>query len=143
MINGHNTLKVGSVEVFQGQERQAIIISTVRSNVNFLSSDIRRSLGFVADPRRFNVAITRAQALLVVVGDPTVLSLDPIWRRFLDYIHVSGGWRGLEKDWPDDPELAGVNVNDFLQERRIGPRNAMEQLWGMAGEEEGGDALGG
>jgi len=84
-------VKVGSVEEFQGQERRVIIMSTVRSNTEFVGSDIRRSLGFVANKSRLNVALTRAQALLIVVGNPIVLSLDPLWRQFLNYIHVRGG----------------------------------------------------
>ena len=47
-------IKVGSVEEFQGQERRVIIVSTVRSNIEFVQSDITHSLGFVANPRRFN-----------------------------------------------------------------------------------------
>ncbi|KAH9478891.1 Putative helicase MOV-10 [Psilocybe cubensis] len=50
------------------------------------------------------VALTRAQALLIVVGNPTVLSLDPLWRSFLNYIHSCGGWRGKEINWdPKEP----------------------------------------
>lgn len=45
------------------------------------------------------VAVTRAKALLVVVGDPHVLSLDPLWRSFLNYIHLNGGWIGPEPTW--------------------------------------------
>jgi helicase MOV-10 len=41
------------------------------------------------------VAVTRAQALLIVVGDPNVLGLDPLWRSFLNYVHRNGGWTGL------------------------------------------------
>lgn len=110
-------VKVGSVEEFQGQvcsfylsiitlllirvlqERRVIIISTVRSSVDFVEYDIRHTLGFVASPRRFNVAVTRAQALLVVIGDSSVLSLDPLWRGFMNYIHQAGGWKGLQPDW--------------------------------------------
>jgi helicase MOV-10 len=47
-------IKVGSVEEFQGQERRVIIVSSVRSNLEFVQSDINHTLGFVANPRRFN-----------------------------------------------------------------------------------------
>ncbi|KIO33700.1 hypothetical protein M407DRAFT_229531 [Tulasnella calospora MUT 4182] len=95
-------VKVGSVEEFQGQERRVIIISTVRSSIEYVEFDLRHTLGFVANERRFNVAMTRAQALLIVIGDPDVLGLDPLWRCFLNYIHNSGGWKGRRIGW--DPK---------------------------------------
>ena len=50
------------------------------------------------------VAITRAQALLIIVGDPNVLSLDPLWRSFLNYVYLNGGWRGPDITWdPNEP----------------------------------------
>jgi helicase MOV-10 len=49
------------------------------------------------------VAVTRAKALLIVVGDPKVLSLDPLWRSFLNYVYLNGGWTGPDIDW--DPKL--------------------------------------
>ncbi len=74
------------------------------------------------------VAITRAQALLVIVGDPTVLSLDPLWRSFLNYIHINGGWKGDAPTWDArapvresggyDEELRQAdieNMNDFAR----------------------------
>jgi len=73
---------------------RVILMSTVRSNKRYLQQDQRFSIGFVGNEKRFNVAITRAQAGLIVVGDPDVLSLDPIWRRFLLYVHDNGGWCG-------------------------------------------------
>ena len=93
-----------------------IIVSTVRSSRNWIDYDLRHTLGFVANPRRFNgapnpdvlyiyliifdtVAVTRAQALLIVIGDPNVLSLDPLWRSFLNYVDVNGGWRGPPPSW--------------------------------------------
>ncbi|KAH7105113.1 P-loop containing nucleoside triphosphate hydrolase protein [Auriculariales sp. MPI-PUGE-AT-0066] len=94
-----NKIKVGSVEEFQGGERRVIIISTVRSSQEHVHYDLRHTLGFVANPRRFNVAITRAQALLIVIGDASVLSLDPLWRGFLNFIHKEGGWKGRQPDW--------------------------------------------
>ncbi|KAM9390050.1 RNA helicase Mov10l1 [Phaethornis superciliosus] len=65
-------IKVGTVEEFQGQEYMAIILSTVRSTEGLFDDD-RYCLGFLSNPKRFNVAITRAKALLIVVGNPHVL----------------------------------------------------------------------
>ena len=45
-----------------------------------------------------SVAITRAQALLIVIGDPTVLAMDPLWRSFLNFVHNNGGWEGVVCD---------------------------------------------
>ena len=100
-------------------------MSTVRSNSEFVEHDIRHTLGFVANPRRFNVAMTRAQSLLIVVGDPVILSLDQMWREFLDYIHASGGWRGKPRDWDDAASAAAA---DFLMQRRNDSLNAIDEL---------------
>ena len=67
-------VKVGSVEQFQGQEREVIIVSTVRSTVKHHEFDRVHSLGFLTNPRRFNVAITRARSLLVIIGNPHVIA---------------------------------------------------------------------
>lgn len=47
------------MEEFQGLERRVIIISTVRSSAEHLAFDARHKLGFLANPKRFNVAVTR------------------------------------------------------------------------------------
>ncbi|KAF5351006.1 hypothetical protein D9756_008275 [Leucocoprinus leucothites] len=118
---------VGSVEMFQGQERRVIIISTVRSNEHYVTSDMRRSLGFVADARRFNVAITRAQAMLIVVGNPLLLSLDPLWRGFMNYIHLRGGWRGKKIDW--DPNIPiDANLASYDADRRLRVQRDNEEM---------------
>lgn len=41
--------------------------------------------------------------MLIIVGDPQVLSLDPLWRSFLNYIYLNGGWVGPDISW--DPEV--------------------------------------
>eukprot|EP00526_Cylindrotheca_closterium_P000406 CAMPEP_0113660700 /NCGR_PEP_ID=MMETSP0017_2-20120614/33041_1 /TAXON_ID=2856 /ORGANISM="Cylindrotheca closterium" /LENGTH=890 /DNA_ID=CAMNT_0000575355 /DNA_START=492 /DNA_END=3164 /DNA_ORIENTATION=- /assembly_acc=CAM_ASM_000147 len=95
-------VKVGSVESFQGQERRVIILSTVRAEREEVSNDLRYNLGFVANPKRFNVAVTRAKALLIVVGCPSVLALDEEnWLPFMKYCHENGSWVG--EDW--DPSM--------------------------------------
>ncbi|XVF63076.1 hypothetical protein PTKIN_Ptkin09bG0059800 [Pterospermum kingtungense] len=76
-------IKVGSVEQFQGQERKVIIISTVRSTVKHNEFDRTHCLGFLSNPRRFNVAITRAIALLVIVGNPHIIAKDPYWSKLI------------------------------------------------------------
>ncbi|XP_074833526.1 helicase MOV-10 isoform X1 [Carettochelys insculpta] len=87
-------LKVGSVEEFQGQERRVLLVSTVRSGAEYLSVDEKFKLGFLKNPKRFNVAITRAKALLIIVGNPAVLSKDPHWGTFLKYCREKGGYTG-------------------------------------------------
>lgn len=67
-------LKVGSVEQFQGQEKKVIIVSTVRSTIKHNEFDRIHCLGFLSNPRRFNVAITRAISLLIVIGNPHIIS---------------------------------------------------------------------
>ena len=72
--------------------------------------------------------MTRAKALLIVIGDPLVLSLDPLWRDFLNYIHINGGWKGSPIPWdPNDTvdenaaydkhvrELGLADMNDFTR----------------------------
>ncbi|NWV38852.1 SDE3 helicase, partial [Grantiella picta] len=102
-------LKVGSVEEFQGQERHVILISTVRSCSTYFQFDQTFRLGFLKNPKRLNVAITRAKALLIVVGNPAVLSKDPHWHRFLRYCKEEGGYTGYpyEHESPAEDRIAG------------------------------------
>ncbi|XP_066489634.1 RNA helicase Mov10l1 isoform X2 [Tiliqua scincoides] len=88
-------IKVGSVEEFQGQEFLVIIISTVRSDET-LYLDERHYLGFLANSKRFNVAITRAKAMLIVVGNPHVLAKDPCFNAFLEYSVTNGVYVGCD-----------------------------------------------
>ncbi|NWU07659.1 SDE3 helicase, partial [Cephalopterus ornatus] len=110
-------LKVGSVEEFQGQERRVILISTVRSFSTYLQFDETFRLGFLKNPKRLNVALTRAKALLIVVGNPAVLSQDEHWHRFLTYCKEEGGYTGYpSKDEGTDQDrlidgLQGLRLN--------------------------------
>ncbi|KAI0093452.1 P-loop containing nucleoside triphosphate hydrolase protein [Irpex rosettiformis] len=126
-------IKVGSVEEYQGQEKRVIIISTVRSSMENVKFDLRHTLGFVANPRRFNVAVTRAQALLIVIGDPTVLSLDPLWRSFINYVSINGGCTGKRIDWDPHEEVDRNGRYDVL--RRTEALTALDELVARTKEE--------
>lgn len=107
-MNDIKDLKVGSVEEFQGQERRVIIISTVRSCSDYVKLDADFNLGFLKNPKRFNVATTRAKALLIVVGNPIILDKDPNWSRFLKYCSDNGGYTGFpyQEDYMAEDDLA-------------------------------------
>lgn len=71
-------VRVSTVDSFQGQECDVIIFSAVRANNN-------GEIGFLRDPRRLNVAITRAKHSLVLVGHLETLATDRMWRNLLDH----------------------------------------------------------
>lgn len=89
-------LKVGSVEEFQGQERRIIMVSAVRSSINYVKMDKDFNIGFLSNEKRFNVAITRARSLLIVVGNPVILNKDPTWKKFISYCVEEKGYTGFD-----------------------------------------------
>lgn len=88
-------LKIGSVEEFQGQERKIILVSTVRTNSQELSSDFQFGLGFLKCEKRMNVAISRARALLVVFGKESILSQDNNWRYLVQFTKENGTYTSI------------------------------------------------
>ena len=72
-------ISVNTVDGFQGQERDIIVISMVRSNEE-------GQIGFLRDLRRMNVAITRARMKLIILGDSATLIRHPFYRRLKEYI---------------------------------------------------------
>ncbi|KAL6645009.1 hypothetical protein ACP70R_016617 [Stipagrostis hirtigluma subsp. patula] len=110
-------LKVGSVEQFQGQEREVIIISTVRSTVKHKEFDKFFNLGFLSNHKRFNVAITRAKSLLIIVGNPHIITKDRHWDRLLRYCADNGSYQGCPLPPPEshcyseEPRFSGYDEN--------------------------------
>ncbi len=85
-----------AVTIEIGSERPVIIISTVRSTVDYIQFDSKYKLGFLASEKRFNVAITRAQALLVIIGNPYTLETDRHWKQMIDVAVAGGGYKGCQ-----------------------------------------------
>ncbi|CAI5777818.1 Hypothetical predicted protein [Podarcis lilfordi] len=115
-VNDIKELKIGCVEEFQGQERRVVLVSTVRSSSNYFNIDEEFSIGFLQNPKRFNVAITRAKALLIIVGNPATLSKDQCWSEFLKYCKDNnacrGYWYEADENEEDDVlvELASLSL---------------------------------
>jgi superfamily I DNA and/or RNA helicase len=79
-------IKVKTIDGFQGQESDIVIVSLVRSNG-------KNEIGFLKDYRRFNVAITRAKCQVVVVGDSSTIGKDLFFSGFLDYCESNASYR--------------------------------------------------
>jgi len=79
-------MRISTIDSFQGQEQECIILSLVRSNDD-------GDIGFLKDYRRMNVAITRAKEQLFVIGDSATIGADPFYNSFLTYIEKYGTYR--------------------------------------------------
>ncbi len=78
-----DALEIDTVDGFQGREKAVVIVSLVRSND-------RREVGFLDDPRRFNVALTRARRKAIVVGDSDTVTAADVFADFLAYARERG-----------------------------------------------------
>ena len=79
-------MRISTIDSFQGQEKETIILSLVRSNDD-------GDIGFLKDYRRMNVAITRAKEQLYVIGDSATIGADPFYNAFLTYVEKYGTYR--------------------------------------------------
>jgi ATP-dependent RNA/DNA helicase IGHMBP2 len=83
-----DSIRIGTVDGFQGREMEAIVISLVRSNRE-------GQVGFLAETRRMNVALTRARRKLIVIGDSATIGSDPFYGRLLDYFDAIGAYHSI------------------------------------------------
>ncbi|ODV80107.1 P-loop containing nucleoside triphosphate hydrolase protein [Suhomyces tanzawaensis NRRL Y-17324] len=73
-------IMIASIDAFQGREKKFLVMSCVRSNS-------KNTIGFLKDERRLNVALTRAQYGLIMIGDANCLyNSDPLWREYIGYL---------------------------------------------------------
>lgn len=78
-------VEVDTVDGFQGREKEAVVISLVRSND-------RREIGFLSDKRRMNVALTRARRKLIVIGDSATLAAHPFFEQLIKSFENHGAY---------------------------------------------------
>lgn len=81
-------IAINTIDSFQGQERDVVYISMTRSNTS-------GEIGFLADTRRMNVAMTRARKKLVVIGDSATLAQLPFYADFITYAEQHGGYQSV------------------------------------------------
>lgn len=79
-------LEIDTVDGFQGREKEAVVISLVRSNLT-------GEIGFLSDARRMNVALTRARRKLILIGDSATLAGDEFFQSLLTWIERTGSYR--------------------------------------------------
>ncbi|KAL8276887.1 hypothetical protein RQP46_010715 [Phenoliferia psychrophenolica] len=92
---GFGGVDVGNVEALQGAENRVVIISAVRSNERWLKGDKVQSRGLIYEPKRWNVAMTRAKELLIVVGNVRLLTRDHHWLAFYRFCQRNGCYTGM------------------------------------------------
>jgi superfamily I DNA and/or RNA helicase len=84
----HKLVTINTVDAFQGQERDVIAISFVRSNA-------KGEVGFLSDIRRTNVAMTRAKKKLIMIGDSATLGSNPFYTQLLEYVQGKDFYRSV------------------------------------------------
>ena len=85
-------VEVGTVDSFQGREKDFIIVSCVRSNK-------KRSIGFLSNRRRINVALTRARYGLIIVGNETTLSKNSTFEKLLNFHRMNNALLAYGSNW--------------------------------------------
>jgi ATP-dependent RNA/DNA helicase IGHMBP2 len=86
-------VEVDTVDAFQGREADAVLVSCVRSNQE-------GQVGFLADLRRMNVALSRARRHLFLVGDSATLGRHPFYAELVERADKAGGYRSAW-EWPE------------------------------------------
>ncbi|KAM9971323.1 hypothetical protein ACTFIW_011300 [Dictyostelium discoideum] len=107
----YSSMEIGTVDGFQGREKDVIIISMVRSN-----TDAPHKVGFLTEDRRTNVAITRARKHVVVVCDTDTISSHEPLKRIVDYFKLNGLFRSaleyIEDEFlPSDTDNWDISLN--------------------------------
>jgi len=94
----NNSVEIDTVDGFQGREKEAVLISLVRSNSH-------GEVGFLSDTRRMNVAMTRAKRKLIVIGDGSTLSRNAFFNQWIQHTENQGFYKSIWEfaPWQQDP----------------------------------------
>ena len=137
-----DSIRVGTVDSFQGQETGVVLFSAVRSNS-------MNELGFLRDKRRLNVAITRARRGLVLVGDAKALQSCRHWDALISSCESRGCLIDSSDAFPASNSTSSVNMSTLLSETKRNPsvEEALDELLGVgssksASEDEDDDLYG-
>ncbi|NXQ55282.1 SMBP2 protein, partial [Anthoscopus minutus] len=114
LCHSHPELEVKSVDGFQGREKEAVILSFVRSNR-------KGEVGFLAEERRINVAVTRARRQVAVVCDSHTVGSLPFLRRLLDHLSQHGLMRSAF-EYLDDLVPQNYPGEGCAPKRQQGPK---------------------
>lgn len=119
----------------QGQEEKVIIISTVVTRAQASdSSAADASSAFLGNPRRFNVAVSRAQALNLVIGHPVPLSAWPHWRALMKHALARGAYTGAGAGGDGDARSPDSLASAVA---RLAEASLLGSGWASPGDEEG------
>lgn len=137
-------VNIGPLEAFQGLEKRVVIIATTRTRgKHFVERDVEKSLGLIHQPRKLNVALTRAKEGLIVLGSASALYEDDHWREFLAFcwrnelVKDETGWWVEKKNKYESANVARVGV---LEKALLASQNRARSSG--AGRVLGGRAIG-
>lgn len=137
----YKEIEVASVDSFQGREKDFIIVTCVRSNE-------QQGIGFLRDPRRLNVALTRAKYGVIVIGNARLLARNPLWNSLLQHFQerdclVEGPLNNLVQSMISLPKVRtrvkdkrlymtalGTGIPEIPSEAPSGPGAGMGRAWG-------------
>ncbi|KAK9236783.1 P-loop containing nucleoside triphosphate hydrolase protein [Lipomyces kononenkoae] len=128
-------VNVGPIESYQGAEHRVVIVCTTRTRDRFIESDCQKGLGLVHEAKRFNVAITRAKELLVLIGNSDILQRDSNWRALLSFCYRNSLFDKLQpSQWMPNEEDVNAPLYYSRIERGIVYKSQMANSGVLTGE---------